>query len=176
VSDPKAKTLALALCIVIGPALLLAVVLIRFRFGGPSPQAAATVALATSIALGLAGLFCLFAAAGSYCYPQSRTTVEKFPTDFQPPRRWLLILTCAGLGIALVVGGFCLFTQVYLPAIRLDDVEHNKSRLPRLTVEQILAWVDAHHVRARDAGLQGHCITLSRKKRHFRLAARTLSR
>jgi hypothetical protein len=65
----------------------------------------------------------VFGAAGSFLYPQSRTTVEKFPTDFRPPRRWLTIFAYGGFGILLVVGSFCLLTQVYLPGSRLEEVE-----------------------------------------------------
>src|SRR5262245_52091830 len=79
--------------------------------------------LIVSMVLALVALFFLFAAAAHFAYPQSRTTVEVYPTDVRPPRRWLQIAVYCGFGVLLAVPAAYLFWNIYVPAQRLEEIE-----------------------------------------------------
>lgn len=68
-------------------------------------------------ALFLASLFFLLFAMSSLAYPQSRTTVEVYPTDMRPPVRWRPVFVQGAL--ALVTGGLgiAVFTVIFMPEI-----------------------------------------------------------
>jgi hypothetical protein len=82
------------------------------------------IVLLLSIVLALVAIFCWFCAIAHIAYPQSRTTVEVYPTDVRPPRRWLQISVYAGLGLLLACVAAYLFTQVFLPAHILVEIEN----------------------------------------------------
>jgi hypothetical protein len=76
-----------------------------------------------SIVAALAALFLLFAAAVDFAYPRSYTTIEAYPTDVRPPRRWPRITTCSTFGVLLAALAAYLMWGIYLPAQRLEEVE-----------------------------------------------------
>jgi hypothetical protein len=80
--------------------------------------------LGICVVLAVLAVFCLFAAMAHLAYPQSKTTIEAYPTDRQPPStNWPRILAWAGVGVLLAVAAASLYWHGFLPAHRLVEVE-----------------------------------------------------
>lgn len=65
----------------------------------------------------LAAVFFCFFAVASFFYPQSRTTVEVYPTDVRAPRRWTPIFAQLGLSLLTAGAGTAIFAIVFMPEI-----------------------------------------------------------
>ena len=83
----------------------------------------AVLMLAVCIVLLLIALFFVLFAIASVAFPQSRTTVEVYPTDVRPPRRWSTILVQAALGLLAGSIGVVLVPTVVVPAWKVQDAE-----------------------------------------------------
>src|SRR5215208_1594144 len=80
-----------------------------------------TYILFAGLGCGLVALFFLFWAGENLVYPRSHTTVEAYPTDQRPSRRWFGIVLKGGLGLALVALAAYLCIDLFYAEKKRED-------------------------------------------------------
>jgi hypothetical protein len=79
------------------------------------------IALISGLAFGLFAVFLLFWALENLAYPRSQTTIEAYPMDHRPPRRWLAIFVKGGLGLTMAGLAAYLCIDVFLADMKHDE-------------------------------------------------------
>jgi hypothetical protein len=80
-----------------------------------------TYVLVMELACVVVAVFLLFWAMENLAYPRSQDTVEAYPTDHYPRRRWMAIVVKAGLGLAMAALAAYLCIDVFYAEKKRED-------------------------------------------------------